>query len=569
LWRSLRGATHMTDTGTTGAKTLTLPAGTVAGDLPVLLWFAAVDTAIWSTPSGWSDAVTANSQASQGQVAAAYRNSTITSGEITAGNISVTLPANFHIIAVALYTVTGFDAGTPLDISGTTVSQTSNFTNPEVLPLPASSGSTTVDGSVVISGATARAATPTWSAKPGSLTEGVAGNSADAANWWTGYVVKSPTGSFSATSVSVNSSQFHLGLTIVIRAAAASTDPGPTFFQYNTPGLFQSPGAMELVPVFVPGDAPPAVLTAPTQDATSQLVLIPPGFQSPVALAFKQPPQFIPGAIVPTAYTQSLSGSITPASVSIIVDWDITFAGSTLTPSGTLTTIQGPRQDPSTQLFLIPPGMQSPAGLAFNQPRRLLDPGIVTTSVANNQTNTGTVTSSGALAKADSITRTGSSTASAVAVKAVSIFRTGSITASGILTSLRVTLQAVAGSITSSAIVAKAVSIFRGGSSTGTGVAAKAVSITRTGSSTGSGALRKATSKNVAGAITTVGLIVRTIGKILAGYITAVGVSQNDVGDQTPTPYGTTLRHRHPAPTELKHPAPYKRRHPPIWRRRP
>jgi hypothetical protein len=289
--------------------------------------------------------------------------------------------------------------------------------------------------------------------------------------------------------------------------------------------------------------------------------------------------QFRPNQVVSaTAYTQTNTGSITPDGSGLIVDWDITFAGSTVTPTGALTTFQF-FADIATPLDVA----YAPGGARWRQlnPFRrdfkheqyariqLVRPQVAGSATANSQTNTGTITNTGALIKADSITRTGSTTASGVGVKAVSIFRTGSTTPAGVLTSLRVTLQALAGTITSSAIVAKSVSIFRGGSSTGTGVAAKAVSITRTGSSTGSGALRKATSKNVAGAITTVGLIVRTVGKILAGYITAAGISQNDIGDQTPTPYGTTLRRRHPAPTELKHPAPYKRRHPPIWRRRP
>jgi hypothetical protein len=223
-----RGATQVVDNTTTGNVTYSLPSGTTSGDLPILVYFNTVTTNVWSTASGisgWTQLLNA-SQASQGEIAAAYRNTTVSAAEITATNLVASVPGDFHDRASALITIPAgsWDTGTVVDVTAVTRSATSDFTNPEVIEMPAI-GPTTVDNSLVIIFATARASSPTWSAKPGTATELLAGTSAvGPSNLWIGYAVVTPTGTFAQTSVSVNSSQFELSASFAIRAAASGID---------------------------------------------------------------------------------------------------------------------------------------------------------------------------------------------------------------------------------------------------------------------------------------------------------------------------------------------------------
>ena len=207
---------------TSGTQTLTLPAGTQAGDTIVRFDYYGDETTIWSAPSGWTEWAHTSYGAASIEIAVAVRNTTVTSGEATAGNISAHVYGNFHPVCVVLMTGTGFDQATGLDLAAATVAETSTWTNPEPLPLPAI-GPTNTAGALIVSGAAAYASSPTWSSKPGTLTEGVGTTlGTTTANWWIGHTTFGSAGtSFSATTVSVNSIQYHIGFTIAIKQSSA------------------------------------------------------------------------------------------------------------------------------------------------------------------------------------------------------------------------------------------------------------------------------------------------------------------------------------------------------------
>lgn len=227
---TIRGATQYTDQGSSGNRNLSLPSGTTAGDDALLLYFNAASLTSWTgAPTGWTE-VFEDSFTSHGQIAGATKDAAIDSTDVSNGYVTVNIPASFNSIAVVLITYDGADA-TVMDVTPVTRAATSDFTNPSVLDIPAIT--TATNGAPVIMAASARKASPTWSAKP-SGTELVAGASSDPSNWWVGYEVQATAGTHAATSVSVDNTEYELTLALAIRPAAGGGG-------FDVPDLSSSP----------------------------------------------------------------------------------------------------------------------------------------------------------------------------------------------------------------------------------------------------------------------------------------------------------------------------------------
>lgn len=184
-----------------------------------------------------------------------------------------------------------------------------------------------------------------------------------------------------------------------------------------------------------------------------------------------------------------------------------------------------------------PPGFVSPMG-DFNPWMGSRSGGIVGT--AFTQTNTGSITPTGATTRSVVIVRVGSITPTGIVSRALAILRAGSVTPAGQLT--RASIFTRVGSITPTGLL----QLLRGktftGSVTPTGAANRQITITRTGSITPAGQTTKAVSISRSGSITPTGSLatLRAILKLFTGSITPSGqltkaIAAVKTGSITPT----------------------------------
>lgn len=195
---------------------------------------------------------------------------------------------------------------------------------------------------------------------------------------------------------------------------------------------------------------------------------------------------FVPSAGGNTAYTASLSGSLTPSgAVAKAVAQPRT---GTLTNAGSLTR-------------------------------------------ASAKTRTGSLTTSGAVTKASAKPLAGTATTGGALTKATSQSRTGSVTLSGLLT--RAAAKGLTGTLSLTGSVTKAITKALAGSVTPSGsfVAGSLFTKALTGAVTLTGAgVVKATAKTVTGTITASGSVLRAIAKALTGLLSLTGVFSKSGG---------------------------------------
>lgn len=209
---------------------------------------------------------------------------------------------------------------------------------------------------------------------------------------------------------------------------------------------------------------------------------------------------FVPGAGGNTAYTASLSGSLTPSGV--IAKAVAQPRTGTLTNTGSLTR-------------------------------------------ASAQTRTGSLTTSGAVTKAGAKPLTGTATTGGAVTRATSQTRTGSVTLSGLLT--RATAKGLTGTLSLTGSLTKAIAKALAGSVTPSGafVAGSLFTKALTGAVTLTGAgVVKATAKTVTGTVTASGSVLRAIAKALTGLLSLTGLfsKSGGSGDLADLPPGGVIR---------------------------
>lgn len=277
----------------------------------------------------------------------------------------------------------------------------------------------------------------------------------------------------------------------------------------------------------------PAAAAAPT-DSAPPFVLLPPGNFAPMGI---RSPWFGALDVVnPIAYTSTLTGSITPAA-GIAKAASSTKAG-TSTPSGALAKLAA----------AVKTGTITPAG-ALAKLVAAVKVGSITPagalSKADSKALAGTSTPTGALTKVDAKTVTGTITPTGALSTLLVILRTftGSIASSGTLAKLtskrptgtitpaatlvRTTAKAVTATITTAGALVRATSIRRTGSITPTGAltTTRVLIRTLTGAITSAGTVARTTGKAVTGTVTSTSSIARAIAQRLTGIVTPAGVA--------------------------------------------
>jgi hypothetical protein len=199
-----------------------------------------------------------------------------------------------------------------------------------------------------------------------------------------------------------------------------------------------------------------------------------------------------------TTFTQTLSGSITPAGA--LVKQTAKRVTGTITPAGALV------KAVSKPLA----GSITPAGAITNLRLKLL-------------ALSGSITPAGALVKAVTKPLAGSITPAGALRKAVSKNLAGSITPSGTIANVRAKLLALSGSIAPAGALRLQTAKALSGALSPSGALSKATSKRVTGTITPAGAVAKSTAKALAGAITPAGGLRKAITKLLGGLITPSG----------------------------------------------
>lgn len=139
------------------------------------------------------------------------------------------------------------------------------------------------------------------------------------------------------------------------------------------------------------------------------------------------------------------------------------------------------------------------------------------------QSLSGSLTSSGALAKRTNKPLSGSLTSSGAIAKRIGKTFSGSVTSTGTLSVTKVVLLALAGTLTASGTLLRRTGKGLTGSITPTGTVTRSLVRTLAGSATPAGAVTRRTAKSVAGSVTSSGTLAKTVGKALAGTLTAAG----------------------------------------------